>query len=175
MKSVMQLGQMSLRYGIILILAVIIITGIYYLYNNQSISDSILSNQRALSKQKTVLMKQKGSIQMPWLRTLSPLVRETEGNGVWNNAVQQGVMSFYYLPRTKSNQSYHLWIYDLESSGNEPISAAKFKIKGKVQEEWLIAVVPEKKIQKPYKFMLTLDEKEGMSVVDAQSLLLAQP
>ncbi len=121
------------------------------------------------------LLKQKDSIRLHWLRTLNPFIRKTEGGLVWNNKRQQGVMRFVNLPRAKTEQNYHLWIYDLYQPQEKPVSASVFRLKKGTGNSYYVAFEPEKPVRSPYKFLLTLENEGDERFSKSQSLLLAQP
>lgn len=132
--------------------------------------------QILLQKQQVELSANKNSIQTPWLKTLNPLVQETEGTLVWNNAKQQGVMSFVNLPKPKEGEYYHLWLYDLKRNQQDPISGGMFITAGKRNTEYWIAITPQEKVIQPYKFLVLLENKQVTPTqANKQILLLAQP
>jgi hypothetical protein len=128
-------------------------------------------DQKPLVQQWQLLLNESDVLQSNWLKTLNPLVKKIQGDLIWSSQQQKGVMRFANLPELPAGQRYHLWIYDLEHSLKEPISATRFQADSHRKKEFLVAIFPEKRVQKPYKFVLKLESASQPE----QILLLAQP
>jgi len=128
-------------------------------------------NQKPLIAQRVELLKENDIIKSNWLKTLNPQAKKIQGDLIWSTKQQKGMMRFNNLPKLSADQSYHLWIYDLEHSIKEPISATRFQTDPRVKKDFLVKILPKKAIKKPYKFVLVLETKSQ----DEQILLLAQP
>jgi hypothetical protein len=128
-------------------------------------------DQTPLIQQRDSLLKGGGILQSNWLKTLNPLVKKIQGDFVWSSQQQKGYMRFVNLPKLSPQQVYHLWIYDLEYSLKEPISATQFQADPRIRKEYVVEIIAEKVVKKPYKFVLKL-ETDGQP---EQILLLAQP
>ena len=126
-------------------------------------------------RQWKALLEEKGSIHLHWLRTLSPFIKKTDGDLIWNTDLQKGLMRFVGLPKLKKEQYYHLWIFDLQQSQKKPISAGVFRLEAKVADKFYTMITPEKEIKQPYKFLLTIGNKNDKTYLRSQSLLLAHP
>ncbi len=120
------------------------------------------------------LSREKQTIHLHWLRTLNPLVRNTDGDLIWNTDKQKGLMRFVNLPRLKEEQYYHLWIYDLNKSTEHPVLAGVFS-GSKKSDDFYAPIEPEEDISLPFKFLLTIGKKGNKDFSKSQSLLLAQP
>lgn len=132
--------------------------------------------QILLKNQQAELIANENSIRTSWLKTLNPLVQETEGMLVWNSDKQQGVMSFVNLPKPKEGEYYHLWLYDLKRNQQDPVSGGMFITAGERNTEYWVAITPQKKIMQPYKFLVLLENNQVAPTQDNQQiLLLAQP
>lgn len=124
----------------------------------------------ALVIQQQLILTQTDVINTNWLRTLDPLVKNTEGRIAWSNLLQKGVMEFIGLPDIDNNQRYQLWIYDVDGEDTKPIFATEFSdINSK---NLLIPFSSKKMIVSPFKFELML-KTEGEDL--SQPLFLAQP
>ena len=164
------------RWSIIFIGIGIIISTLTFLFLSQS-NHAQDPQQLVLQKKYTQLQANSESIQTQWLKTLNPLVSETEGNIVWDTTTQQGVMMFINLPKTKAGEHYHLWIYDLKRHQQDPISGGVFNTVGKKHSEYWVTISPDEKVIQPFKFVVLL-ETDNLARVEpknAQILLLAQP
>jgi hypothetical protein len=128
-------------------------------------------DQTPLIQQRNALLNAPDLLKSNWLKTLNPQVKKVQGDLLWSSQQQKGFMRFFNLPVLSDQQRYHLWIYDLEHSLKKPISATRFKTDPHIKEEFLVEILPDKRVQKPYKFVLKL---ETPSQPD-QILLLAQP
>ena len=145
-------------------------TGLYIIkYTRLSVEAK--QDQTPLIQQRDKLLKVSDLLQSNWLKTLNPQVKKVQGDLLWSSQQQKGFMRFFNLPVLPSTQYYHLWIYDLEYSLQEPISATRFKADPHIRKEFLVEILPQKIVKKPYKFILKL---ESTSQPD-QILLLAQP
>ncbi len=164
------------RWPIIFIGIGIIISTLAFLFLSQP-NHAQDPQQLVLQKQYTQLQANSANIQTQWLKTLNPLVGETEGNIVWDTTTQQGVMMFINLPQTKAGEHYHLWIYDLKRHQQDPISGGIFNTSGKKHSEYWVTIAPDKKVIQPFKFVVLL-ETNNVAIAEteeAQVLLLAQP
>ena len=128
-------------------------------------------NQKPLMMQRAKLLEETDIIKSNWLKTLNPQAKKIQGDLIWSTKQQKGIMRFNNLPKLSTDQSYHLWIYDLEHSIKEPISAARFQTDSHVKKDFLVEITPKKIIKKPYKFVLVIESESQ----DEQILLLAQP
>ncbi len=145
-------------------------SGLYFAKNTR-LAVAAQQDQTPLIQQRDSLLNESDILQSNWLKTLNPLAKKIQGDLVWSSQQQKGYMRFANLPELSEQQVYHLWIYDLEYSLKEPISATKFQADPRVRKEFVVEVVAEKVVKKPYKFVLKLE-------TDAQAdqiLLLAQP
>lgn len=127
------------------------------------------AQQTKIENLKQSILQQDDVINTNWFRTLNPLVKDVQGSLLWSSAEQQGIIEILRLPPLNEKQQYHLWIYDLNSNNNKPISAIIFKPK---RHQLTIPFKPESFVHSPFKFELVLEE-EG--VQEGLSLLLAQP
>ena len=128
-------------------------------------------DQTPLIQQRNNLLAENDILQSSWLKTLNPLAKKIQGDLIWSSQQQKGYMRFANLPRLSAQQIYHLWIYDLEYSMKEPISSTKFQADPHIRKEFVVEVVAEKVVKKPYKFVLKVETDEQPD----QILLLAQP
>jgi len=123
-----------------------------------------------LERHKRYLLNQSDVIDVNWLRTLNPLVRNVQGRLIWSSLQQTGLVSFSGLPKIESFQRYQLWVYDLEGSYDQPVSLARFSVNNK--KMLVVNLKTKRNIKRPYKFELTLEDDKGMY---AKHLLMAQP
>ncbi|HFD31595.1 MAG TPA: anti-sigma factor [Gammaproteobacteria bacterium] len=142
-----------------------------YLIKYTQLTIAAQKDQTPLILQRNILLQQSDILQSNWLKTLNPLAKKIQGDLIWSNQQQKGFMRFANLPKLSSGQIYHLWVYDLEQDLKKPISATQFQSEPHAKKEFLVEIVPEKIVKKPYKFILNL-ETEGEA---EQVLLLAQP
>lgn len=142
------------------------------LAKNTRLFDQARENQAPLRQLRNTLLQSSTAIHSNWLKTLNPLAKKVQGDLVWDSETQKGVMRFVDLPEINQGQFYHLWVYDLEHSVKEPISATRFKSEPLMEDEYLVGIHPIQLVTKPYKFILTL---ETQSEEEDQVLLLAQP
>ena len=145
-------------------------TGLYFAKHSRLLIVA-KQEQTPLLQQRDILLQESDILQSNWLKTLNPLAKKIQGDLIWSSQRQKGFMRFANLPKLSAQQVYHLWIYDLESSVKEPISATLFQADPHIKKEYLVEIMPEKKVKKPYKFVLRLETKRQAD----QILLLAQP
>lgn len=135
--------------------------------------DSIEKSQVAQYESRKFLLAQPDAINMNWMRTLDPMAKKIYGDLVWSTLMQEGMMRFANLPTLQADQTYHLWMHDLASSANDPVSVAQFSPELTMPTELLIPFKAPKKISEPYKFTIMLDN--SAEEIPPQPLLLAQP
>lgn len=144
-----------------------------YAVKNTQLAEVAKQDQQPLLQQWQFLLNEPDVLQTNWLKTLNPLVKKIQGDLIWSSQQQKGVMRFVNLPELSGQQRYHLWIYDLEYSVKEPISATHFQADAHSKKEFLVEIIPEKRVKTPYKFVLKL--ATGTELEPEQILLLAQP
>ena len=110
----------------LLILAAILLLGGIIYFGNLAYKKWIVNpNKEAIQSARVIqqqfILNQPDVINMNWLRTLNPLVKNVEGRVIWSNNLQKGVMEFVGLPEIASNQNYQLWIYDLIGKDTKPV------------------------------------------------------
>lgn len=125
-----------------------------------------------LHQMRETLLADSASISGHWLRTLNPLVKDVQGDLVWNSQQQQGVMRIRDLPAPKNGEFYQLWLYDTRSAADAPVSGAILR-KGAGREELYVPIKADTPVQEPYKFVLKLEKANAAS--PAQVLLMVQP
>jgi len=153
---------------IALLLIVISLSGLAYKKWITEPSQQI--NKSALVSEQQLILGQVDVINTNWLRTLDPLVKNTEGRVIWSNILQKGIMEFIGLPNIANNQRYQLWLFDVVGKDTKPIFATEFsEVSSKTL---LIPFSSEKLIISPFKFELML-KTEGEDL--SQPLFLAQP
>ena len=169
--SVEKKSKRSPWYLLILLAVVIALAYINIgTYNKSRSKANEIKAQSALIIEQQLILNQKDVINTNWLRTLNPLVENVEGRIVWSNTLQKGIMEFIGLPEIDKNQSYQLWIYDLEEKNSKPIFSDEFS---KVSDDaLLIPFSAEMNITSPFKFELLL-KTEGVD--ESEPLFLAQP
>ena len=155
----------------LLIVALIVIAG-GFAWQRWYAPPATLTNTSALAALHQTLITKPENIKGNWLHTLNPLVQDIQGDLVWDNTGQRGVMQLINLPPAASNQHYQLWIYDSKSVDTQPIKAAQFT-QGARTKPLFIELVPQQTVQAPYKFVLQLATVDNTS--PAQILLMVQP
>lgn len=143
-----------------------------HLSNTQKDVPSTDNFSADLIAKKIQLLNTENTLNLNWLRTLNPLVKDVRGSLIWNTQKQLGVMELSGLPPLGESQIYRLWIYDLEKSVGNPVLAASFRrLPQQASKRLLGLVVPLTKVSKPYKFELQLEEINNRL---PQPLLMAQ-
>ncbi|OQX12469.1 MAG: hypothetical protein BWK73_14785 [Thiothrix lacustris] len=111
------------------------------------------------------------SVSGNWLRTLNPIVKNVQGDLVWNSAQQQGVLRIRDLPKPKAGHFYQLWLYDALGNTRDGVSGGVLT-QGVGREELFRRIVTDAPVQEPYKFEFKLHTNQ----TDAgQLLLMVQP
>lgn len=111
------------------------------------------------------------SISGNWLRTLNPIVKNVQGDLVWNSTQQQGVLRIHGLPKPKAGQFYQLWLYDAQGSSADGISGGLFA-QGAGSKSLFMSVQTATPVREPYKFELKLHNEQDKK---GQLLLMIQP
>lgn len=158
---------------LILTIAITLIVGMIYAQRVMQQVETIEQKQVSLHESRRFILTQPDALNINWMRTLNPLAKNIQGDIVWSTLMQQGMMRFANLPTLANGQQYHLWIYDLSSPADEPVSVVKFSPDLKIPSELLIPITSSKKINEPYKFMMMLEYADTKTT--SEPLLLAQP
>jgi len=180
-QPVLKQGKLPLWIIVLLVVALIVVVSSVgsYFYQQKSINGKIKQQQAGLIKEKQTLLKQADIINTNWLRTLNAQIKNVEGNVVWSTDKQHGVASFKNLPKTKANQHYRLWVYDLSQKADKRISTAQFEKKTNGGSIFLVAMKPHTRVEMPFKFELVLEQTTTKPAnkknIKELPLLLAQP
>ena len=165
-------GKLPIWIVVLFISTLIIMVSVFGLsaYKKNQVEVPTELEKTALQMQEESLLTQADLINTNWLRTLNPLVKNVQGRLLWSSDKQLGIVSFNNLPKLKSNQYYHLTIYDLDIKENNGVTALRFNQKafGIFERSFKPATF----IKTPFKFELVLEE-DGVEF--GQPLLLAQP
>lgn len=154
-------------------LALMLIAGMIYAQHMMQQVETIEQNQVSQHVARSELLSQPDVLNINWMRTLNPLAKDVQGDVVWSNQQQEGMMRFANLASLPSGQQYHLWIYDLASPADEPVSIVTFSPDLTLRSELLIPFTSSREISEPYKFMVMLEHTEPS--LPSEPLLLAQP
>ncbi|MGV6809347.1 MAG: anti-sigma factor domain-containing protein [bacterium] len=162
-------GKLSVM-GVLLVLATFASVSFFA---HQPKAQYVLEQQTKLREQLIVLQADESTKEYPWMRTLNPKAERIEGKLVWNQTQQAGMIEVKRLPDISRQQQYHIWIFDRNKSGDQPISAGVFHNDQHTPNDLLVVLKPEDEVISPYKFFLTLEDKSGQQ--QPQNLLRAQP
>jgi len=113
-----------------------------------------------------------------WLRTMSPAMQRVQGDLIWSQEQQLGVMRLLNLPDPPKGQHYQLWIYDSRSPDNMPFASTTLDQGSGKQERYVrFQGKSDTPITAPYKFVLTQepDNDTVASASEARVLLMVQP
>ena len=176
------LKQGKLPFWLIVLLVVTLVVmmssvGSYY-YQQKARNNAIKGQQAELIQQQQILLKQADIINTNWLRTLNAQIKNVHGRVMWSTNKQFGVASFKNLPKTKENQQYRLWVYDLSKKADKRISTAHFTKKTNGSSDFLVAMKPQTTIKFPFKFELVMEQSTkpaNKKKIKESPLLLAQP
>ena len=139
--------------------------------SNRGESSGVEESSLKLSYQ--ILQGRPESMGGHWLRTLNPRMRDVQGDLIWNAEEQQGVMRFIKLPDPKKGEHYRLWIHDSRSVDGKPVSGAVLN-SGSGKQELFVAITAQAHVSEPFKFVLTMEPKEGVPSAE-QIMLMVQP
>lgn len=117
------------------------------------------------------LLTDPASISGSWLRTLNPIVKDVQGDLVWNSPQQQGVLRIRDLPKPKADHFYQLWLYDAVGNSADRVSGGLLT-QGVGSEELFMEIKTATPVQEPYKFEFTLQSAQNKT---GQILLMVQP
>lgn len=149
----------------------LLMSGWYALHRIQP--QSAMGAGGSLQQQYEALQTQADSIGGYWLRTLNPLVKHVEGDLVWNNPLQQGVMRIRNLPAPPAGGHYRLWLYDAQRPDiSQGISVATLE-QGTGDTMVYKEIRTDVPVGRPYKFALKLHT--GTDTQNGTVLLAIQP
>jgi Na+-transporting NADH:ubiquinone oxidoreductase subunit NqrC len=124
----------------IVVATLTLISASLYITKYTRLSIAAKQDQTPLVQQRDKLLNVSDLLQSNWLKTLNPQVKKVQGDLLWSSQQQKGFMRFFNLPLLSSTQHYHLWIYDLEHSLKEPISATRFQADPHIRKEFLVEI-----------------------------------
>lgn len=167
-------GTANVTY-LVLLLAVLLTVGLFaYFINSNKTSESFLLEQAKTRQTLNTLLTADDTREFPWMRTLNPKAKRIEGQLVWNQEKQRGVVELKNLPDTTANEQYYVWAYDNTRADNDKsVSLAAFSKDESMDDDLLVELKPQNKVVAPYKFIVTLEDKSGKN--SPQNLLRAQP
>jgi len=125
-----------------------------------------------LAQLRHTLLADPASLRGNWLHTMNPLVTNVQGDLVWNNQQQQGVMQISNLPGLSAGNTYHLWIYDARKGTDAPVSGAVLP-QGSGTTGLFSLIKAANPVLEPYKFVLKLESAQANTA--EQTLLMVQP
>ena len=159
-----------------LLLFVVILLGAWTLFNWNSVHSQEDNDPQRLSSRMSyqILRDKADSIGGNWLRTLNPMVKNVQGDLIWNKTLQNGVMRFINLPDPMKGFEYLLWIYDSRNEAGSPILGATLA-EGAGKQELFVDFKPVAEVIQPYKFVLTMDKVGQRQPDDESIILMAQP
>jgi hypothetical protein len=157
---------------IILLVLILLSLSTWFVWQRWFASPTPSTPASGLSSLHQGLIAKPESIKGNWLHTLNPKAQDVQGDLVWDNTSQRGVMQFSNLPAAPADQRYQLWIYDTNSTTEQPISAAQFTQGAERNPLW-IELVPTQPVKAPYKFVLQLESIDNAT--EPQILLMVQP
>lgn len=164
-------GQVWTKWWVGFLLLLLLAGGSLYVSNRfaGALADT---SPAGLSQLRDTLLADPASVSGHWLRTLNPLVKDVQGDLVWNSQQQQGVMRIRDLPDPKNGNFYQLWLYDARGASGEPVSGAVLH-KGAGREDLYALIVTDVPVLEPYKFVLKREKEKGTG--SGQVLLMVQP
>jgi hypothetical protein len=167
-------GTTSVTY-LVLLLAILLSIGLFtYFINTNKTSERFLLEQAKTRQTLNTLLTTDNTREFPWMRTLNPKAKRIEGQLIWNQEKQQGVVELKNLPDTAANEQYYVWAYDNTRADNDKsVSLAAFSKDKSMDDDLLIELKPQNKVVAPYKFIVTLEDNSGQNA--PQNLLRAQP
>lgn len=166
-KQVLDKYRYALIATVLLILLSVSLASFYRWYvPSSALLEGTLQDYAALKQQKST---KAGS----WLRTLNTDMQEVEGDLLWNNEQQTGMLRLKNLPNPKAGYHYHLRAYDSHRSSDQPISILVLD-RGSGQQEWYLPLTASEPMLSPYKFELTLEPEASQQSTKPLVLLMVQ-
>ncbi|SEA50347.1 hypothetical protein SAMN05660964_01749 [Thiothrix caldifontis] len=165
-------GTSHTNWLIILLISVALLTVLFFTIPQFRKVQADTASTTDLAVLRENLLADPTSVSGNWLRTLNPIVKDVQGDIVWNNTQQQGVLRIRDLPKPKAGTFYQLWLYDARNHAGEGIAGSKVE-QGTGHEALLTLIKTDTLVQEPYKFEFKLQTAEGAH--NGQILLMVQP
>lgn len=146
----------------------------FFLRENGNIAVTSTSQQE-LRVVRNVLLANQDTVRVNLLRSLDPLVKDTQGDILWNSEMQNGVLQLQGLPEHEGRKKYQLWIYDLKRDNNHPVLAANFYGSEADTSSYIVSIKPTENIEKAFKFVVTKSLISNSKFEDAEPIFFAQP
>lgn len=122
------------------------------------------------SERRAALLAEPGAVQLPWKTGPSPLSGSVQGDVVWNDARQEGYLTFRGLPPLDDEHRFQLWIVDGTREG-APVDGGLFAITDAAAET-IVPVQARLPIGRPAAFVVTVEPRAGV-VVSRQEHVVA--
>ena len=133
-------------------------------------SKSLFRSNDAI-KLASLLRNSPGVIQLNWSKTEHPSAIRAQGEILWSDELQQGVMRFEGLPANDpSKQQYQLWIFDSNRPAETPVDGGVFDITK--ENSGYVAVNAKLKVAHPTLFAITIEKPGGVVVSTRKDLAL---
>ena len=119
------------------------------------------------------VLREPGALQVAWSPPTDPRYARVEGDVVWSDATQRGVMRLRDLPPNDPAQGqYQLWIVD-PSRDSKPVDGGVFDVTR--PGEVLIPIDAKLRVRGPQAFALTFEQPGGVVVSAGPLLVVAAP
>jgi len=122
------------------------------------------------SQRRAALLAEPGAVQLAWQTGPSPLSGSVQGDVVWNDARQEGYLTFRGLPPLDAEHRFQLWIVDGTREG-APVDGGLFAITDAAAET-IVPVRAKLPIGRPAAFVVTVEPRAGV-VVSRQEHVVA--
>jgi hypothetical protein len=167
-------GVANFTYLMLLLVALLSVGLFAYFMNTNKADESFLLEQSKIRQSLNTLLLSDETREFSWMRTLNPKAKRIEGQLVWNQEKQQGIVELKNLPDTTASEQYHIVVYDnVRADNDKSVSLAVFSKNENMDDDLLVELAPQDEIVAPYKFIVKLEDESGKN--GSQNLLRAQP
>ena len=114
-------------------------------------------------------------VEAAWTRGEDPTAAAAEGDVIWSDREQAGVMRFRGLkPNDPAVEQYQLWIFDPTQDERYPVDGGVFDVPAGA-DEVLVPIDAKLRVAGPTLFAITVEKPGGVVVSDRSRLPLLAP
>jgi hypothetical protein len=127
---------------------------------------------RGATELRAALLKEEGTVVIPWSATTDPSAAGATGDLVWSEAKQKGYMRFRGLrANDPKREEYQLWIFDKQQDERFPVDGGVFDI-DKTTGDVVVPIVAKLHVSEPTLFAVTVERPGGVVVSKRERIVV---
>jgi hypothetical protein len=130
---------------------------------------------KSVADMREALMKETGTVVLPWSATKDPAASGASGDLVWSEAQQKGFMRFHGLAANdKTREEYQLWIFDKQQDEHFPVDGGVFDVDPSSVStgDVIVPIVAKIHVVEPTLFAVTVEKPGGVVVSKRERIVV---